>query len=77
MLLKVLFVAALLIVFVPPVRRFVFYLLVGRQLVKEQRRATERTPPVREGETRVVPTPARGGGPPLKGGEYVDYEEVK
>jgi len=53
MLLKVLFVAALLIAFVPPVRRFVFYLLVGRQLVKEQRRATERTPPVREGETRV------------------------
>lgn len=77
MLLKVLFFAALLIAFVPPVRRFVFYLLVGRQLVKEQRRATERTPPVREGETRVASTPTRKGESPLKGGEYVDYEEVK
>lgn len=77
MLLKVLLVSALLIMFVPPVRRFVFYLLVGRQLVKEQRRTNERTPPVREGETRVAPTPVRKGGSPMKGGEYVDYEEVK
>ncbi len=77
MLLKVLLVFTLLIVFVPPVRRFVFYLLVGRQLVKEQRRATERTPPVREGETRVASNPARKGGSPIQGGEYVDYEEVK
>ncbi|MEZ0541562.1 DUF4834 domain-containing protein [Fibrella arboris] len=78
MLLKVLLVFTLLIVFVPPVRRFVFYLLVGRQLVKEQRRATERTQPVREGETRVSSTArTRTGESPMRGGEYVDYEEVK
>ncbi|MBO0948858.1 DUF4834 domain-containing protein [Fibrella forsythiae] len=77
MLLKVLLVFTLLIIFVPPVRRFVFYLLVGRQLVKEQRRATERTQPFREGETRVASNPTRKGGSPMKGGEYVDYEEVK
>ncbi|WP_375446207.1 DUF4834 domain-containing protein [uncultured Fibrella sp.] len=76
MLLKVLLVFTLLIIFVPPVRRFVFYLLVGRQLVKEQRRATERTQPTREGETRVS-SATRKGGSPMKGGEYVDYEEVK
>jgi hypothetical protein len=77
MLLKVLLVFALLIMFVPPVRRFMFYLLVGRQLVKEQRRATERTQPVREGETRVASNSTRKGGSPMNGGEYVDYEEVK
>ncbi|HEX9957867.1 MAG TPA: DUF4834 domain-containing protein [Fibrella sp.] len=77
MLLKVLLVFTLLIIFVPPVRRFVFYLLVGRQLVKEQRRTTERTQPVREGETRVTPKPSRKGGSAMQGGEYVDYEEVK
>ncbi len=76
MILKVLFIFALLITFVPPVRRFVFYLLVGRQLVKEQRRQHERTVPPREGETRVT-KPVNKTGNPFKGGEYVDYEDVK
>lgn len=73
MLFKILFVFILLLVFVPPVRRFVFYLLVGRQLVKEQRRQE----PIRrrEGETRVDNVPPRSTG--TKGGEYVDFEEVK
>ncbi|MCY7359834.1 MAG: DUF4834 family protein [Rudanella sp.] len=73
MLLKILFVFILLIAFVPPVRRFVFYLLVGRQLVKEQRRQepTHR----REGETRVDHVPPRPN--TNKGGDYVDFEEVK
>ncbi|CCG99313.1 hypothetical protein FAES_1303 [Fibrella aestuarina BUZ 2] len=77
MLLKALFILTLLIVFVPPVRRFLFYLLVGRQLVKEQRRQYERNAPIREGETRVTPKPGRRDGSSMKGGEYVDYEEVK
>ncbi|MBO0932970.1 DUF4834 domain-containing protein [Fibrella aquatilis] len=76
MILKVLFIVVLLITFVPPVRRFVFYLLVGRQLVKEQRRQHERTASPREGETRVT-KPTGKGGTTFKGGEYVDYEEVK
>jgi hypothetical protein len=76
-LLKILFVLVLLIAFVPPVRRFVFYLLVGRQLVKEQRRQHQRTTPTREGETRVTSAPNRPGDNRMKGGEYVDYEEVK
>lgn len=73
MLFKILFVFILLLVFVPPVRRFVFYLLVGRQLVKEQRRQepTRR----REGETRVDHVPPRPNN--TKGGEYIDFEEVK
>jgi hypothetical protein len=74
MLFKILFVLILLITFVPPVRRFIFYLLVGRQLVKEQRRQTP--PRSRTGETKVNYVPPRPDSP-YKGGEYVDYEEVK
>jgi hypothetical protein len=76
-LLKILFILVLLIAFVPPVRRFVFYLLVGRQLVKEQRKQHQRTQPVREGETRVTSTPNPPTDNRMQGGEYVDYEEVK
>ena len=73
MLFKILFVVILLIAFVPPVRRFVFYLLVGRQLVKDQRR--QAPPRRREGETQVDHVPPRPSA--NKGGEYVDFEEVK
>jgi UPF0716 family protein affecting phage T7 exclusion len=77
MIFKFLFVLLLLIAFVPPVRRFFFWLLVGRQIAKEQRKANERfNQGTREGETRVYTTPGAGDSK-LKGGEYVDYDEVK
>ena len=63
-----------LIVFVPPFRRFMFWLLVGRQLVKEQKKANQATQR-REGEIRVeVKTKPKSS---FEGGDYVDYEEVK
>lgn len=75
-MLKYLFIAFLIIVFVPSVRRFVFWLLVGRQLAKEQEKQNARHKPRREGETNVQSnSPSKGSG--FKGGEYVDYEEVK
>ncbi|TAE23876.1 MAG: DUF4834 domain-containing protein [Cytophagales bacterium] len=73
MIFKILLIVILLIAFVPPVRRFLFYLLVGRQLVKEQRRQAPQ--PRREGETRVDYVPPRPN--TNKGGDYVDYEEIK
>jgi hypothetical protein len=76
MLFKYLFIITLIILFVPPVRRFVFYLLVGRQLVKQQKQQTTKAGRTREGEVRVN-TPPTTGNSPFKGGEYVDYEEVK
>jgi UPF0716 family protein affecting phage T7 exclusion len=76
MLFKYLFIITLIILFVPPVRRFVFYLLVGRQLVKEQKQQTNGHGKHREGEVRVDPRPAKEDSR-FKGGEYVDYEEVK
>lgn len=76
MLLKYLFILTLIILFVPPVRRFVFYLLVGRKLVKNQEQATNQRPKTREGEVRVDARP-KSGDSRYKGGEYVDYEEIK
>ncbi len=76
MLFKYLFIAFLIIVFVPPVRRFVFYLLVGRQLVKEQKKQT-RSRSGKEGHTRVDNVPPGTTDSKIQGGEYVDYEEVK
>lgn len=73
MLLKYLFIITLIILFVPPVRRFVFYLLVGRQLVKQQKQQTGTHR--REGDIRVENRPKENQR--FKGGEYVDYEEVK
>ena len=77
MLLKYLFIITLIILFVPPVRRFVFYLLVGRQLVKQQKQQGDIRGNRREGEIRVDPRPTNGKSSPFTGGEYVDYEEVK
>ena len=77
MLLKYLFIITLIILFVPPVRRFVFYLLVGRQLIKQQKQQGEGRVRSREGEIRVDPRSAKDTNSRHKGGEYVDYEEVK
>lgn len=74
MLLKYLFILTLIILFVPPVRRFVFYLLVGRQLVKQQKQQTGNSR--REGDIQVENRQAKEN-QRFKGGEYVDYEEVK
>ena len=73
MLFKYLFIITLIILFVPPVRRFVFYLLVGRQLVKEQKQNGNVSGRHREGEVRVETRPVKDESR-FKGGEYVDYE---
>ena len=73
---KYILIITLIIMFVPPIRRFVFQLLVGRQLVKEQKRQAEASRRRQEGEIRVE-TPAKKSNSPFRGGEYVDYEEVK
>ncbi len=75
-MLKFLLIATLIILFVPPVRRFVFYLLVGRQLVNQQKRQQNPSPNHREGEVRVDRS-TKGSDSSFKGGEYIDYEEVK
>lgn len=74
---KYILIITLIIMFVPPVRQFVFQLLVGRQLVKEQKRQAEAYRKRREGEVRVENRPAKNPDSTNRGGEYVDYEEVK
>ena len=74
---KYILIITLIIMFVPPIRRFVFQLLVGRQLVKEQRRQAEAFRKRREGEVRVENRPGKSSDSTYRGGEYVDYEEIK
>ncbi len=70
-------ILVVLIAFVPPFRRFLFHLLVGRQLMKEQRKYQNgNRQPQREGSIRVDVDPNKPDSR-FKGGEYVDYEEVK
>ncbi len=70
-------IVVLMITFVPPFRRFLFHLLVGRQLMKQQRKYQNggRTPQS-DGSIRVDVDPNKPD-TRFKGGEYVDYEEVK
>lgn len=76
MLFKYLFIITLIILFVPPVRRFVFYLLVGRQLVKQQKQQNGHRGR-REGDVQVDNRQKSDAESRYRGGEYVDYEEVK
>ena len=78
LLFNILLIFMLLIAFVPFFRRFIFHLLVGRKLVKEQERQY-RAQQQRAKQTgvRVENTPPDINQSRFKGGEYVDYEEVK
>ncbi len=70
-------IISLLIVFVPPFRRFLFHLLVGRQLMKQQRKHQNgQRPPQREGSIRVD-RDSKKDDSRFRGGEYIDYEEIK
>ena len=75
---NILLIFFFLIIFVPIFRRFLFHLLVGRQLVKEQKRAnaTYRKSSGKGGGLHVDSQPGNSSSS-IKGGEYIDYEEVK
>lgn len=75
---KFLIIFILLLAAVPAFRRFLFWLVVGRQMVKEQKkRQSNTTKTSRDGEIRVDYVPQDKNNPKFKGGQYVDYEEVK
>lgn len=80
---NIILIFLLLIAFVPFFRRFVFHLLVGRQLVKQQERQYRAQQEQQKARTKAggirVDTnpPDTGQASRFKGGDYVDYEEVK
>ncbi|AWV97578.1 DUF4834 domain-containing protein [Arcticibacterium luteifluviistationis] len=76
---KIIFVVILVIAFVPPVRRFLFWLIVGKEMVKEQKKANNsgRTEAKRDGQINVDYVPKETKDKGFKGGQYVDYEEVE
>lgn len=74
---NILIIFFLLIAFVPVFRRFMFHLLVGRQLVKEQKRQAKAYEQKTKAGIRVDTAPPDANQSRFRGGEYVDYEEVK
>ncbi|WP_044198489.1 hypothetical protein [Dyadobacter tibetensis] len=77
-LFNIFLIVLLLIAFVPLFRRFLFHLLVGRQLVKEQKKQYQAYSNKRNHQgVKVDNAPPDGTQSKFKGGEYVDYEEIK
>ncbi|CAG5068237.1 hypothetical protein DYBT9623_00966 [Dyadobacter sp. CECT 9623] len=79
---NIILIFLLLLAFVPFFRNFIFHLLVGRKLVKEQERIFRAHQKQQEQKTRngvrVDNTPPnKDQSSRFGGGEYVDYEEVK
>lgn len=76
---KYIILILLAIAFVPAIRRFLFEILVGNQIAKQQKRYNDYHEKERgkEGEIKVKTPPTNSKGKDSEGGQYVDYEEVK
>ncbi|MGR3809037.1 DUF4834 domain-containing protein [Jiulongibacter sp. NS-SX5] len=76
---KIIFIVFLVIAFVPPIRKFLFWLVVGRSMVNEQKKynSQTKTQSRKEGDVNVDYVPKDAKGHDYRGGEYVDYEEVE
>ena len=76
---KYILIIFLLIAFVPGIRSFLFNLLVGNQIAKQQKRYNDIMEKERgkEGEVKVKSTGTTTKKNDFEGGQYVDYEEVK
>jgi hypothetical protein len=73
---KILGLLILLILFVPVFRRFLFQILVGNEMAKQQRRYNDMMNKTRkEGEVKVDTNIKKT--PNNNAGQYIDYEEVK
>lgn len=79
LILNIILVLLLLIAFVPPFRRFMFHLLVGRQLIKQQKKAEDafRKATTKNNRVHIDPNSKNTPNSSFNGGEYVDYEEIK
>jgi hypothetical protein len=76
---KILLIFILLLAFVAPLRRFLFWLIVGKQMVKEQKKYNQQNQAKSkpEGEIKVDFIPKDRNDFDKNGGQYVDFEEVK
>ncbi|CAH0994746.1 hypothetical protein EMA8858_00858 [Emticicia aquatica] len=76
---KYILIIFLLIAFVPAIRTFLFNILVGNQIAKQQKRYNDFMEKERgkEGEIKVKTTKTSNKNTGFDSGQYVDYEEVK
>jgi hypothetical protein len=76
---KIILIFILLMAFVPPFRKLLFWLLVGRPLANQQKKYQQNSQPEnrKEGEVRVEKNANTTKNTGKDGGQYIDYEEVK
>ncbi len=76
---KYIFTVILVLILIPQVRRWLFWMIVGKQLMKEQKKREyqQQATTKKQGDINInyIRDDAKKGG--FKGGEYVDYEEIK
>jgi hypothetical protein len=78
LILNIFLIFAFLVTFVPIFRKFIFHLLVGRKMVKEQKRANDAYQKAAARNTvNIDPKSNQERSSNYRGGEYIDYEEVK
>ena len=74
---KIIIVLFLLVAFVPPFRKFLFWLVIGRQMVNQQKRYNSQVDNRKEGDVKVDKSQNNSNNNTKEGGQYIDYEEVK
>lgn len=74
---KIIGVFLLLLAFVPPFRKFMFWLVIGRQVMKQQKAYEKQNQPRPDGDIRVESNVKSNKDTKDQGGQYIDYEEVK
>ncbi len=74
---KIILIFILLVAFVPPFRKFLFWLVIGRQMVNQQKKYESPSETRKEGEIKVDKTQSNSNKGRNDTGQYIDYEEVK
>ncbi|MFB0909030.1 MAG: UPF0716 family protein affecting phage T7 exclusion [Spirosomataceae bacterium] len=76
---KYIFIVIIILILIPQVRRWLFWMIVGKQLMKEQkkRQSQYKSTAKKKDDVNIDYVPGDGKKDGFKGGEYVDYEEVK
>ncbi len=74
---KIIIIFILLVAFVPPFRKFIFWLVIGRQMVNQQKRYDQPASNKKEGDIKVDKSQTNSNKNSKDSGQYIDYEEVK
>jgi UPF0716 family protein affecting phage T7 exclusion len=79
MIFKIILLFILAVMFVPPFRKFLFWLLVGRKIAEHQKRAEAffKQQQGKEGDINIRYNPKEDSKGRKDDGEYIDFQEIK